>query len=525
MPLQKKILIMSFAAASLALLTLYVTAHFFILNNFKSLEHEQTVNNMQRVILSLKSMEEQMAQRSFDYAAWDDTYNYIQLPDKHKDYEQANLTEETLVSNQFYTLILVNKKKEVIFQQAINEETKKLERVSPSLVEMAQSDQSYLYSPLKQARVSGLIHLPEGPMLVVSQPITKNHASSPPAGYWIAGRYLNQKVIDQLKRENVLSVELTKLEEAQKSQESIYSSSIWNSIERGAVSTTFAALPGLDGKPAVTFRLASTQPIYNQGKKSILIFLLLLGMAISLIVLISLYFLNKTVVRRIHRLKNNMIRIQESKDLSERVEVSGNDEIGSLEKEFNTMLDSLEEYKDRIVELAYRDSLTDLPNRTYFYEEINRKLEKLKKKKHLGAVLFIDLDGFKQVNDTLGHDQGDLLLKKIAEIFKSVVREKDIVARLGGDEFLVYLADLNKKEAAECVANRICRLISQPIDLNGHEVQLSASIGISFVPQDGYMPEELIKKADQAMYEAKRTGKNKLYIFNDKAASKGADRL
>lgn len=171
-------------------------------------------------------------------------------------------------------------------------------------------------------------------------------------------------------------------------------------------------------------------------------------------------------------------------------------------------------YEEKIRFHAYHDNLTGLPNRMLFYEKINQCLAIAKRYRHIMAVMYIDLDGFKQVNDNLGHDKGDLLLKAVAVRLKESVRESDIVARMGGDEFTLILPEVTKSKDVEAVAAKIKDQLSQTFDLSGYSINISSSIGVSFYPYDGEDAETLVKKADQAMYQAKAAGKN-AYRFSN----------
>jgi diguanylate cyclase (GGDEF)-like protein len=153
--------------------------------------------------------------------------------------------------------------------------------------------------------------------------------------------------------------------------------------------------------------------------------------------------------------------------------------------------------------LAYNDSLTGLPNRAMFLDRLGQQLEHAAHGEETVAVLFLDLDRFKYVNDTLGHDVGDRLLKAVADRIRRVVRGTDTVSRLGGDEFTVALAPADSSAAA-AVAENICRTLTSSFDIDGHEIFMSTSIGISLYPQDGLDVNTLLKHADVAMYRAKK---------------------
>lgn len=163
--------------------------------------------------------------------------------------------------------------------------------------------------------------------------------------------------------------------------------------------------------------------------------------------------------------------------------------------------------QDRENALAYSDALTGLPNRQLFNDRLNMALAQAYRQLGKVALFFLDLDGFKQVNDQLGHDYGDLLLKQVAERLKTCVRQTDTVARLGGDEFTIILS-IRDRNDAEQVAQKILSVVAEPYDLNGKVADhVGASIGIALYPQDGAQAADLIKKSDAAMYASKQAGK------------------
>ncbi|MBF0384155.1 MAG: diguanylate cyclase, partial [Magnetococcales bacterium] len=172
------------------------------------------------------------------------------------------------------------------------------------------------------------------------------------------------------------------------------------------------------------------------------------------------------------------------------------------------------EEKKELQRLAHYDALTGLPNRILFNERLEQAIAKCKRKEATMALMFMDLDKFKIVNDTLGHDMGDLLLKEATERISGCLRETDTVARLGGDEFTVILSETASHEEASIVARKIIDLISAPFDMGGNEVHIGTSIGISLYPDNGEDPITLIKRADIAMYAVKQSGRNNLLYFD-----------
>ena len=164
--------------------------------------------------------------------------------------------------------------------------------------------------------------------------------------------------------------------------------------------------------------------------------------------------------------------------------------------------------------MAHYDSLTNLPNRALFLDLLRQVLQLAKRDKRNVALMFLDLDRFKSVNDTLGHHAGDLLLQQVATRLKECVRDSDTVARIGGDEFTVLLPEIAESGDAAHVAEKIIAAFDTPFDLDGHVVHSSTSVGIAIFPNNASDEEEILKRADEAMYKAKEGGRNRFVFFD-----------
>jgi diguanylate cyclase (GGDEF)-like protein/PAS domain S-box-containing protein len=173
--------------------------------------------------------------------------------------------------------------------------------------------------------------------------------------------------------------------------------------------------------------------------------------------------------------------------------------------------------EQKIAHMAHYDYLTDLPNRALFQDTLRHSVSLAKRNSYQVAVLFLDLDEFKQVNDTLGHDAGDLLLQQAATRLKGLIRASDTVARVGGDEFIFVLNNIGAGEHAAAKANEIILALLEPFELKGQRCCVGGSIGISLYPQDSLDSESLIKQADEAMYLAKQSGRNTYRFHRDVA--------
>lgn len=179
----------------------------------------------------------------------------------------------------------------------------------------------------------------------------------------------------------------------------------------------------------------------------------------------------------------------------------------------------------RIQHQAYHDSLTGLPNRALFVDRLEHAMAKAQRNERLLALMFLDLDRFKQVNDNFGHEGGDQLLRMAAERFKTVVRDGDTVARLGGDEFTIIMEDMRHIDEAAAVAERLLSVAAQPFELAGKEASVSVSIGITIFPFDDTTVEALLRHADTAMYSAKQRGRNRFELYRAELSQENSRRM
>jgi len=169
--------------------------------------------------------------------------------------------------------------------------------------------------------------------------------------------------------------------------------------------------------------------------------------------------------------------------------------------------------------VATHDALTSLPNRTMFSDRLSQAIAQAQRYNRRLALLFVDLDGFKTVNDTFGHETGDVLLREIASRLRACLREGDVIGRIGGDEFVVLIEEFGEIEQVAEVARKIVQTVAQPVMVQGHECRVTASVGISAYPQDGKDSQALLKCADSAMYRAKEQGKSRFQFYSSWSAS------
>lgn len=255
--------------------------------------------------------------------------------------------------------------------------------------------------------------------------------------------------------------------------------------------------------------------------------------------LFAVWYVLSKVSRPIKDLSTSLRRVASERDYRTRVEANGGDEIGQLAASFNDMMAQMQQRDEaldrelavrikiqkRLDQLAHFDPLTGLPNRSQFMLTLNQALQRQNRTGHQVAVLLVDVDNFKVVNDTMGHPTGDALLKAIAAAFRGNLRGTDFLARLGGDEFGIIVEHKKGAKAAAMVAEKLLESLRSPQQVAGTELHLTASIGIATAPENGGEGDQLVRAADTAMYAAKADGRAQFRHFEPDLDSKAAHRL
>ena len=206
--------------------------------------------------------------------------------------------------------------------------------------------------------------------------------------------------------------------------------------------------------------------------------------------------------------------IMRAKETLEQQVVERTRELANTVKQLQEEIEEREKIAAELDFLANHDALTGLPSLRLCKDRLNHSLAEARRNRQTSAVMFLDLDGFKAVNDQYGHEFGDLLLKVTADRIRTEIRETDTVARIGGDEFVIILSSLPENDIAERIASSLIEHLAKPVSIEEVSVAISASIGISLYPQDGTTAEELIRSADEAMYQIKHQGKNNFGFFS-----------
>ncbi len=280
-------------------------------------------------------------------------------------------------------------------------------------------------------------------------------------------------------------------------------------------------------KPIGIFTIIYSNNEYNIYMKEFhsLLFYGVLAFIIALLFL-GYYIYNSLIHLKI--LASKLETFNPTKPQKIKIEIDSKDEVASIALSANIMITNIIEYirtskelnnkllknKKTIEHLAYYDSLTKLPNRVLLKDRINQAIHTAKRENNKIAVIFLDLDHFKLINDTLGHSMGDELLIYVSNLLGKQIREMDTLARIGGDEFVILMPHVHSADDAQCIAEKLLQSLQGQHSINTHQLYITTSIGISIFPDTALSMDELITNADTAMYDAKQDGRNRYKIYS-----------
>ena len=397
---------------------------------------------------------------------------------------------------------------------------------------------------LTKYRKSGIVTLNGKDLILLSIcPILTSAGEGPINGYIVLGANFTEKKIADIGKELSSEIKLTFLKDFEYDRKFFDLKD--DKIQIDAVSDQKiigrAFLDDIDGKHLLLLSIEKNRDINNIGEVGIKATLwLLLGLFFLFAIIITV-ILDRGILLRFQELSNDIRKIGEGKDLSVRLKRQNiDDELTDVSNEINGMLGALErsqlflsksesalkkaieKLQDEVLEhektqeqikyIAYHDTLTGLPNRNLLNELLVHSITLAERNNKCMAVLFLDIDGFKMINDSKGHGMGDQILQEVAERLLKTLRKSDVIARHGGDEFIVIIEELDNCSGVELIANKIINCFQEPFHLENQDYFLTTSVGVAVYPADGQTPDMLIKNADIAMYKAKENGKNQ-YLF------------
>lgn len=551
MKLRNKVLIGIGLVWVFFLVLTYAGSNLFLTHSFLNLEADRVNRDLSRIDEALDQINYSLYTFTSDWAHWNELYDF--MLGKNSTFPNNNLQISAFVNSTIDFIGFWDKQGKLIISKSMDLDNKKFITPPKELDKYLYPGSLLLKREDVNKDVRGYILTNNHIMLIAAAAISDGDKIQPPAGALVAGRNLSPQILHKIEDTTKLTLELflpkqiennSTLAQTFKTISNNQTGHYNNPVDKKSIEG-FTVIRDLYEKPIGMFRMVSPRVIYKAGTEAIHYYLLafvVLGVIFSLIML---WLLRVLVIKRLERLDQEVADIGAKNALSQRVHVSGSDELSSVSSQINAMMDIIEAshgqleqrveqrtqelkktniqlqqeinerktvekelivHKEHLARLAHYDNLTSLPNRVFFNEILNKAISHANRHKKSLAVLFIDLDRFKNINDALGHPTGDLVLKEIAERFAKDLRTGDILARLGGDEFIILLNDITHPKFASPVAEKLLKACSQPVKVNTYEFFITASIGICIFPNDGASLEDLQKNADMAMYKAKRSG-------------------
>lgn len=586
---------------------LYLSSHLILLKSFSQLEQEYTSENVKRALSAISDDIQQIDTITGDYAGWDEAYAFID--NGNKAFIRSNLDDAIFPKLRLNILVYVRSSGTIVFGKAFDLRTGTESPLPPPLVKQLTANSRLVRHPSNNSVVSGVLLLPEGPLLIVSRPVLTSSYKGPIHGSLIMGRFLGADEIRRLADLSHLTLSVFPLNSPRRAAETAHilpplstTRPILVRPGSGKTITGYGLIDDIYGRPALIAKVDMQRRIYAKGEEAVQYFLIcflgfclissltgytlyaklltsrrarkdtekryrsVISQASDIILLVDIHSrrileANIAFQRLLGYAPDEAVQLtlydimeddrsgvdwHVGRILSEKVcflgehTVKGHDG-NRVEVDLNANLVSYgdqqvicmvirdiserKRFEGELMHMAHHDALTGLPNRTLFFDRLRQGLYKKERSRKMLAVVYLDLDRFKIINDTLGHHTGDQLLKEVADRLRGVIRKADTISRLGGDEFTIIVDEIATPADSVLVAEKILSVFAAPFQLEKEEMFVTASMGVTLYPTDGDTAEKLLKNADTAMYHAKEEGRNTYQFFSEEMNIRVSERL
>lgn len=492
-----------------AMVALYGASTRTVLDGFSQIEEQRAVEEARRVEQAMLGLVQEVHAKAVDWANWNDTYEF--MADRNQAYIDDNLFDDAFKPMGVDLVVLLDARFGIATSLEVKDDSgRPIVRAQPVLDSLL-ADEFLSKQDSKGDGVQGIVLVERSPVAVSARPIRRSDATGESRGWFVFARLVAGNAVSELRRVTSHQVSFTTV---------VSSSSSGTGTTLITNSQTLEVrnrIKDIHGRTAIQVTTTIPRSVYLYGEKVVrgsTLEVLAIG---SLLFLAALFMVERFAVARLLELKNQVDHVR-NRGSDSRVRLAGADELGSLATSINGMLVEIEHQ-------AFHDRLTGLPNRALFMDRLSLALRKAARGDRVTGVLFVDLDNFKLINDSLGHEAGDSMLRAVAERITQAVRPGDTVARLGGDEYTVLLEDLNTADDASVVAARILNALRRPVEVGGREAFACASIGVAVTTESCTNADTLIKNADTAMYRAKGEGKSTFVLYEPSMNDQAEERL
>ncbi|WP_420548405.1 diguanylate cyclase domain-containing protein [Curvivirga sp.] len=472
-----------------------VSSYIFFWEEFQKLEQQDADLNRDRIRIGFFDKLETLHLSALHLSSANDTYSFVKgmFDWQRESYIKSYLTKATFWNNNIDVMIFMNLEEEAVWAKEFNSDTGMTHPVNEDILSFYKS-----FKPFSKAGKYGLYVKESRVFMASTRPIFRSNSLGERIGYLTVMRAVDTEFINAFNVEFGSKITVKVIPKNVPTLKNLKPKDGWGQFTETDERVSFFNISSLNSDYIVNINVYSEREITRKAQLAVLwnAAVILAGMALVFFGLLkSLDFI---VVTRLKAMAKTILNIGQEENHRIRLNDDGQDEVSLIAHEVNKM-------QDRILELALNDHLTNLPNRRLFEDRMASALERGRRENTHVSLLFLDLNGFKTVNDTLGHQVGDELLVRVARRLKSITRATDSLARLGGDEFGLIM-ELNPDEdlqAIDAVCEKIVTTLERPFLIQDKPINISTSIGISIYPDHAEDATTMIRYADIAMYASK----------------------
>lgn len=459
--------------------------------DFQNLEQSNAEQDRDRIRNIFFDQLESLHQFVHDWSSWDETYDFME--EYNGPFIKEYFTKSFFWNSNIDVVIFSTPQGRVIWGRDFNPQSGEFNEIKPALFQFLSH-----HKPFSKSGKYGLYVDEKDIFLASTRPIFTSSNKGARRGFLTMMRKVDADFMNSFNLEFSTDMIMEVYPKNSLNQAALKKSDGWGQVIEKDRRISFFNITSLNSDYVVSFKIFSQRDITKKAMQAFLWNGTAILIGIALLFLALLFALDKIVVLPLREMADKIIQIGKESNEAIRLDESRSDEIGLISFEVNRM-------QDRILELALNDHLTGLPNRRLFEDRMSSALERAKRESTQVALLFLDLNGFKQVNDSLGHQTGDDLLVRVARRLKSITRAADSLARLGGDEFglIMELGPDEDLKTVEVVAEKIVQSLLKPFLIHHQEINISTSIGIAIYPDNTENAEMMIRYADIAMYVSK----------------------
>lgn len=491
------------------LLVSVFSAYQFFWPSFQKIEQSLAKQNAARVKNAVLHDLENLEAFVADWALWDDSYAFVQGPTDA--YIRSNLSPETFWQNELSGIGYLDDRGKVVWARSYDYKTDELTDFPEQVAEFV-AHTLRARGQLPEDGMLGLVRIGDEFALMGTMGIQDSRNQEPPIGALIMLRRFEENYLDRLRYDTRSFVYVRSMAEVNEAKDETPDAILDNKVR-----TVWFELPIINDTQSLRFYVETSRTITETAIRALSSDVVAVALGSLLVFIVMLLLLEQQVIRPLSILSRGLIARQQNPMARIGLDRLRDDEIGLIAQEIDRL-------QTKIIEMALKDDLTGLPNRRLFDDRLEQAVEQADRRKTKVAVLFIDLDGFKPVNDKFGHQQGDRLLEMVADRFRHTVRNSDTLARFGGDEFaMVVEFRKDARLGLEVLCRKLVQQLEKLFQVQNSYVRISASIGCAIYPDQAHDTVELLRMADEAMYEVKNSGKNAWRIHGGKQQPEADD--